>query len=146
MAQQLDEPLDARIPEALVAPEPVVRSRKRPWVDAAVVDASADGAFQESSPLEHLDVLRRRSERHPVRRRELAHGLLALGEPLEHLAPGVGAERAEDAVEPGLAIFNHRVEYGRRPWIVNRLVEVCVDDAILAGETGTDPGHRRHLD
>jgi hypothetical protein len=67
MSEQLDEPLDARIPEAFVVPEPVVGALERPWVDAAVVDASAHGAFHKAGPLEGLYVLRRRGERHPAR-------------------------------------------------------------------------------
>ena len=71
--------------------------------------------FTRPGPLEGLDVLRRRGQRHPVRRGELAYGLLALGQPLEHGAPGVVAERTEDEVESQLSMFNHMVEYtGRR--------------------------------
>src|SRR5689334_19244220 len=111
MAKQLDEPLDARVPEAFVTAEPVVGASEWPRVDAAVVDTTADGAFHESCPLEGLDVLRCRSKRHLVRRGELADCLLALGEPLEHRAPGVVAKRAEDEIESGGRLFNHRVEY-----------------------------------
>jgi hypothetical protein len=113
MSEQLDEPLDARIPEALVVTEPVVGALERPGVDAAVVDASAHGAFHKASPFERLYVLRRRGERHPVWRGELADGLLALGEPLEHRPPGVVAKGTEDEVE-SVWTFNHIVEYGAR--------------------------------
>lgn len=113
MSEQLDEPLDARIPEAFVVTEPVVGALERPRVDAAVVDASAHGAFHKASPLEGLYVLRRRSERHPVWCGELADGLLALGQPLEHRPPSGVAEGTEDEVE-SLCTFNHIVEYGTR--------------------------------
>lgn len=110
MAEQLHEPLDACVPEALVAPEPFVGPRERPWIDAAIVDPAADGPFDQARTLEILDVLRRRGEGHPVRRRELADGPLALSEPLEHRATGVVAEGSEDQVE-AIRTLNHGVEY-----------------------------------
>jgi hypothetical protein len=123
MAEQLDEPLDSRIPEAFVPAEPTIRALERTGIDAAVVNSSAHGALHESRPLQGLDVLRRRGERHPVWCRELANSLLALGEPLEHGAPRVVAERAEDEVESRVLMFNHDVEYTNRPLNVNRMVE-----------------------
>ena len=113
MAQQLGEPLDARIPEAFVVTQPVVGALERPWVDAAVVDASAYGAFHEARPLEGLYVLRRRGKRHPVWRGELADGVLALGESLEHRPPCMVTEGTEDEVE-SVYTFNHVVEYCAR--------------------------------
>src|ERR671916_1280994 len=106
MPEQLDEPLDARIPEAFVVTEPVLGALERPRVDAAVVDASTHGALHQASPLEGLDVLRRGGKRHPVWCGELADRLLALREPLEHRPPGVVAEGAEDEVESPCT-FNH---------------------------------------
>lgn len=111
MAQQLDEPLDPRIPETFVAAEPVVGARQRPRVDAAVVNAPAYGALHEAGTFKRLDMLRRRGQRHLVWRRELADGLLAAGEALEHRTPSVVAERAKHEVEPRLIMFNHVVEH-----------------------------------
>lgn len=113
MSEQLDEPLDARIPQAFVVPEPVVGALERSRVDAAVVDASAHRPLYKASPLQGLDVLRCRGKRHPVWRRELANGLLASGEPLEHRPPGVVGEGTEDEVECACT-FNHVVEYVAR--------------------------------
>src|SRR5215216_1532789 len=110
MPEQLDEPLDACVPEAFVVAKPVVGALERAWIDATVVDASADGALHEAGPLESPDVLRGRRERDPVRRGELADRLLALGEPLEHRPSRVVAEGAEDEVE-SICTFNHTVEY-----------------------------------
>ena len=124
MAEPLDEPLDPRVPEAFVAAEPIIGARERPRVDPAVVDPSAHRALHESGSLEGLDVFRRRGERHPVGRGELAHGVFALGEPLEHGAAGVVAEGAKDEVEPCLLMFNHVVEHIGCRSIVNRLVEL----------------------
>lgn len=123
MAKQFDEPVDARIPESFVGAEPTVGPLERPRVDAAVVDASTDGALHESGPLEGLDVLRRRGEGHPVRCRELANGLLPFGEPFEHRTPGVVAERTEHEIELRLMLFNHTVEHTDSPLIVNQFVE-----------------------
>lgn len=128
MAQQLDEPLDTHIPEAFVAAEPIVRARERLRVYAAVVDAASHCASHETGTLEGPDVLRRRRERHLMRRRELADGLLAGGEPLEHRASCVVAERAEDQVEPCLMMFNHEVERTARLVFVNRWVECHPQD------------------
>jgi len=99
MTQQLDEPLDARIPESFVVAKPVVRALERPWVDAAIVNASAHGALHKAGSLERLNVLRRRSKRHPVWCRELAYGVLTSGEPLEHRPSRVVTESAEDKIE-----------------------------------------------
>jgi len=130
MAQQLDEPLDSRIPEAFVGAKPVVGALERPRVDAAVVDSPTHGAFHESCPLEGLDVLRCRGERHLIRCRELTNGLLAFGEALEHRAASMVAERAEDEVESRLLImFNHMVEHIGERQIVNRFVE-CFFQAV----------------
>src|SRR5689334_4465649 len=112
MAKEFHEALDPRIPESFVAAKPIVGVLERPGVDAHVVNAPADGALHKSGALEGLDVLRRRGERHLVRCRELADGLLAFGEPLEHGASSVVAEGAEHEVEAG-RMFNHEVEYTR---------------------------------
>lgn len=110
MTQQLDEPLDARVPESFIAAKPVVGALERPRIDAAVVNAAAHRAFHEARPLEGLDVLRRRGKRHLVRRRELADSLFAFGESAEHRAAGVVAKRAKNEVEAVLIMFNHMVE------------------------------------
>lgn len=123
MAEQLDEPFDPRIPEALVAPEPVVGALERLRVDAAVVDAPPNGAFYEPGPLQRLDVLRGRGERHPIRRRELANGVLTFCQPLEHGAPGLVTECAENDVESPSMMFNHEVEDSCARSIVNCPVE-----------------------
>jgi hypothetical protein len=123
MAEQLDEPLDSRIPEAFVAAQPVVGALERSRVDATVVDAPADGAFHEPGSFQHLDVLRGRGERHPIWRRELADGVFTLGESLEHGPSSLVTECAENDVEARVIMFNHTVEdNGNRP-IVNRPVE-----------------------
>ena len=123
MAEQLDEPFDPRIPEAFVAPEPVVGAPERAWVDPAVVDAPANGALDEPRPFQCLDVLRGRRKRHPMWRRKLADGVLTLCELLEHGAPGLVTECAEDEIEPRVIMFNHIVEYIRCRRIVNSMVE-----------------------
>src|SRR5438132_7939518 len=123
MAEQLDEPFDPRVPKAFVAAEPVVGALERSRVDAAVVDASADGAFHEPGSFQRLDVLRGRGERHPIWRRELADGVLTLGKSLEHGPPGLVTECAEDEVEPGAIMFNHTVEDSADRSVVNRPVE-----------------------
>jgi hypothetical protein len=112
MAEQLDEPIDARIPETFIVAEPVVGALERSRVDAHVMDASTHRPFHETRPLERLDVLGCRGERHSVWRGELADGLLALGEPLEHRSPSVVGECAENKVKP-VRTFNHIVEYRR---------------------------------
>ena len=99
MTQQLDEPLDACIPEAFVAAEPVIGARERARVDANVVYASPDTAFHEARPFECLDVLRRCRQRHLERLGEFAYRLFAFGETLQHGATGGIAERAEDQVQ-----------------------------------------------
>jgi len=123
VAEQLDEPLNPRIPEAFVAAQPVVGARERSRVDAAVVDAPADGAFHEPGSFQRLDVLRGRGERHPIWRRELANSVLTLGKSLEHGPPGVVTKCAEDEVEPRAIMFNHTVEDSGDRSIVNGLVE-----------------------
>src|SRR3954462_8580361 len=109
MPEELDEPFDASIPEALVVPQPVIGALERPGIDAAVVNASADGAFHETGFLERLDVLRGCRERHPMRGSQVADGLLALRQGLEHGPPRPVAESAEDDVE-SFILFNHVVE------------------------------------
>jgi hypothetical protein len=111
MPEQLDQPVYARIPETFVVTEPVVGPLERPRVDAAIMDASPHRPFHQAGPLEGLDVLRRRSQRHPVGCGELADRLLPLGEPGEHGSAGVIAEGTEDEVEIA-GMLNHMVEYG----------------------------------
>ena len=123
MAQQLDEPLDARIPEAFVAAKPVIGASEGPRIDAAVVDATAHGALDKPGALERLDVLGGCGERHPVRRCQLPDGVLALGEALEHRTAGRVAEGAKDEVEACVMMFNHMVEDSAAPRIVNYPVE-----------------------
>src|SRR5688572_12075802 len=108
--QQLDEPLDARVPQAFVVAEPVVGALERPGVDTAVVDASPNCSGDEASPLQGLDVLRGGGQRHPVRSGQVADGLLPPCEPLEHRPPGGVAEGAEHEIEAARTL-NHVVEY-----------------------------------
>jgi hypothetical protein len=116
--------------------EPVVRTLEWPRVDTAVVNASAHGAPHETGPLERLDVLGRRGERDPVRRRQLAHRQLSLGEPLEHRAPGVVAQCSKNEVQSCL-MFNHIVEYQRAASIVNRLIEYLRNVAAASCRRGS---------
>lgn len=99
MTQQLDEPLDARIPESFVAAKPVVGALERPWVDAAIVNASAHSALHKAGSFERLYVLRRSGKRHPVGCCELAYSVLPSGESLEHGTSRVITESAEDEIE-----------------------------------------------
>ena len=122
VSEELDEPLDAGVPEAFVAPEPVIGTLELARVDAAVVDASAHRPLHESGPLEGLDVLGRGGQRHPVGCGELADGQLTAGEPFEHRSARVIAEGSEDEVEVVMTL-NHVVEYTAPGAIVNRLVE-----------------------
>lgn len=110
MAQQLGEPLEARIPEAFVTAQPIVRARQGARIDAAVMDASAHSSLNEPGFLEPLDVFGRGGERHAIGRCQLANGLLSLGESLEHRASGPVAERPEDEIE-ACVLFNHMVEH-----------------------------------
>ena len=110
MTEELDEPLDARVPEFFVAAEPVVRALEGPGVNAAIVNSAADGAFHEAGAFQSADVLGRRGEGHVARRGELADRVLAPGQPVEHGAPGLVAEGLEDEVESPL-LFNHMVKY-----------------------------------
>src|SRR5437868_5535309 len=98
MAQRLDEPLDAGVPQTFVVAEPAVGALQRPWVDATIVDASAHGAFHQSCPFEGLYVLRCRRKRHAIGRSELAHSVLAPGESLEHRPPRVVTKGAKDEI------------------------------------------------
>ena len=123
MAEQLGEPLETRIPEFLIAAEPVVGALERPRVDAAVVNAATDGALHQTRALERLDVLGGGSERHPVWGSQLADRSLPFGEGLEHRPAGVVTERTENHVQLGFRLFNHGVEYMWYPPIVNRMVE-----------------------
>jgi hypothetical protein len=123
MAEQLDESLEPRIPEAFVGTKPVVGALERTRIDTAVVDASAHGAFHQAGPLQGLDVLRRCGKGHVVRCRQLADGQLPFGEPPKHGTPSVVAERTEHEVEARLSLFNHVVEYMGRLPIVNWFVE-----------------------
>jgi len=122
MAKQLGEPLDSRIPESFIAAKPVVGAREGPGVDSAVVNSPAHGALDQAGPLEGLDVLRRRGEGHAVRRRKLAHGLLAFRESLQHPAPGVIGKCAENQIKSCPTMFNHMVEYIRHPPGVNSVL------------------------
>jgi len=72
--------------------------------------AAAHLSAHEAGVLERLDVLRRRRERHRVRRGELADRLLVARERAQHVPARRVAERVEDRVQPGLVSFNHVVE------------------------------------
>ena len=136
MAEQLDKPFNARIPEAFVAAEPVVGALERLRVDAAVVNAPADRALHEPGPLQRLDVLRGSSERHPIWLRELANGVLTPGKPPEHGAPGLVTECAEDEVKPRVTMFNHMVEHSDDRSIVNDgVARQCLQWSVRPGHS-----------
>src|SRR5215211_9338648 len=52
MPEQLDETLDADVPERFVAAQPVVGPRQRPGVDPDVMNASAHGTRHQAGALE----------------------------------------------------------------------------------------------
>src|SRR5256885_11664971 len=106
MAQQLDEPLDARVPKTFIVSEPLVGALEGPRVDAAVVVPPAHGALHEPRALEGLYVLRHCGERHLKRRGELANGLLPVRESLEQRSARVVADGMKDEIEP-VCMFNH---------------------------------------
>jgi hypothetical protein len=87
------------------------------------VYSAPHGALHQSGPLERLDVLGCRRERHPIGGRELGHCLLAPGEPLEHRTTSAIAEGPKDHVEPRFTTFNHVVEYIAVGGTVNPSVE-----------------------
>ena len=87
------------------------------------MSAAADIAADQACGFEHLDMLRRRGERHRKRFGEFAHRALAGREIAEHGAPRRVAEGVEDRIESERIMFNHEVEYERIADIVNRLVE-----------------------
>ena len=90
MAEQLDEPLDARIPEAFVARG---ASRRRAREVAGRCGSSGCARARCASrvlPARASGCASRPRRANPIRRRELADGLLALGESLEHRPAGPG--------------------------------------------------------
>ena len=70
---------------------------------------AVDRATDQARPFEHLDVLRRRGQRHRERLGELADGQLVSGEPAEHVPAGAVREGVQDRVHRRIT-FNHLVE------------------------------------
>jgi hypothetical protein len=114
MSQELLQPSEPYVPESLVASQPFVCLSQRLWIDPTKVRAAAHGSLDEAGSLERLDMLRRRRKRHAVRFGELADGVLAQGEPLEHAPARWVAEGAKDEIELRW-MFNHTVESYRTP-------------------------------
>jgi len=123
MAKQLGEALDSLIPEALARTKPVISTRERAWVYAAIVNATPDGSLHEPCPLESLDVLRCGGERHLKWRRQLADCVLPARKAGEHCAAGLIAQRMTHEIETFSRMFNHMVEHSTHCQIVNPLVE-----------------------
>ncbi len=72
---------------------------------SAHVAADHPGTFQ------HLDMFRRRGERHGEGFRQFAHRTFAGGQLAQHRPARCIAERVEDRIERVRIMFNHVVEY-----------------------------------
>jgi hypothetical protein len=97
-------------PEAAVLRDPVPRRLERIGRQPAAPFAPHLAISDEPGAAEHTNVLEKCGERHRVRPGELAHGRLALHQPLEHRAPyrvGEGGEsRVERAVILNLLVYH----------------------------------------
>src|SRR5438309_11785251 len=90
-------------------------------------------ARHEPGIFEHLHVLRGSGKAHPQWLGQLADGPVAEREAGEHAAPGRIGQCLESYVQ---SIFNHKVQYGGRGPIVNRLVERCTTFLSRVGQVG----------
>jgi hypothetical protein len=108
--QQRFQPIQAGVPEGLVSPQPFVGCAQRCGIQMAHMDAAKHLARDEAGAFERLDVLGRRRQRHAQRLGQLANGLLALRQAMEHLPPRRVTQGVEDGIELGFVKFNHVVE------------------------------------
>ena len=70
--------------------------------------------LDQARALEDGEVLDEAGERHGVRLRERAHGLLARLQGVEHLPAGGIREGGEDVIETSGMLLNHLVQYAAR--------------------------------
>jgi hypothetical protein len=111
--QVAGERLEALVPEAAVAVEPLVGGFERRRHQTQVVDPPVAPAREQARPFEYPQMLGDRGLGHPKRARELGdRGFGAVGQTRDHRAPGRVGERMERGVESGGGrMVNHMVNY-----------------------------------
>lgn len=104
------ESVESALPELAVARDPGGSFGQRRGLEAAATHPPVLLGLDEAGPLEDVDVLEDRRQRHGERPRELAHGGLGLREPDQDGPARRVGQSPERGVEPAL-IVNHQVKY-----------------------------------
>jgi hypothetical protein len=99
LLQKRAQPVQPRVPEFLIALQPIERTLYCPALELTVHDAAGLFPLDEASVFQNGEMLDDSRQRHADRRGELADRALAVPEPYQYRAPrGIG-ERAEYGVE-----------------------------------------------
>jgi hypothetical protein len=108
----LRQPIEALVPECLIAGEPVGSCLERRRLQPTGPELRRAAPADETRALEHTQMLRHCRQAHVEGLGELRHGRLACREAGEDRAPGRIGESRECGVElAGVHIFNQLVTY-----------------------------------
>src|SRR5437867_7866853 len=97
--QPLLHPVEAALPEAAVALEPVRRVLQRRRAQSRGTALRRTATLDQACPLEHSKMLRDRLDADRERLGQLVHRRVTVAEPLEDCAPGWIGERCERGAE-----------------------------------------------
>jgi len=96
------------VPEAFVTTEPRIGLRKPRRLEAAVMGAATDRAFDEPRVLQHPHMFRGAGEAHAERGRQFPDREFAFGQLSKHRPPRWIRKRMKNCIEMG-GMFNHTV-------------------------------------
>jgi hypothetical protein len=99
LLQKRAQPIQPRVPEFLIALQPIERTLHCPALELTAHDATCLFPLDESGIFQNGKVLDDARQRHADRRSELADRSLAVPQPNQDRAPRRIGERAEDGVE-----------------------------------------------
>src|SRR5690348_4832999 len=111
--EELAQRIEALVPEAFVLRGPSCDLAQWRGAQAEVMLAPLPRAPYQAGPLQHLDVLGHRVERHRERLRQVGDADMPARQPRHNAAAGGIGERSESEIEGGHCVysFNHMVEY-----------------------------------
>src|SRR5713101_7192432 len=112
--------VEAPLPELAVRGRPLRGFAQGPGIERAVVLAATHLTLDKAGSLQQLEMLRYRVQRHVERSRDVGDPEGSLSQSSQDGPARLIGESRERPAEPGLGMFNHKVEHIEYPMPMSR--------------------------